>query len=170
MTPPLRRPELIHNYFQPVDNSPISWRETIHRLLKCGMEAHRIDLRPDLRPGGKQHGPTPMLYRGNIIGSSDQPEYAGARWLLDNGKALPEDKLETWRGETLCVSGIIGKLAKLTVVENGHGDPTFQLRTYKPFPTETVRLPAAKTPSQVQKNPGARRPRGGRMKRPRTVS
>jgi hypothetical protein len=85
------------------------------------MATHRIDLRPDLRPAGRRHGQIPMLYRGKPIGSSDQPEYAAARWLLDNNAAAPEDRLETYRDDTLCMSGIVGKLAKWTVLE--HDDP-----------------------------------------------
>jgi hypothetical protein len=29
--------------------------------------------------------------------------------------ASPEDRIETWRGKTMCMAGPIGKMAKLTV-------------------------------------------------------
>jgi hypothetical protein len=95
------------------------------------MTNHRIDLRPDLRPEGRKHGATPMLYQGKQIGSSDQPEYAAARWLLENNAADPADFLETYRGEIPCMSGIVGKLAKLTVEESKRGNPTFSLRPWR---------------------------------------
>jgi hypothetical protein len=113
------------------------------------MNVHRIDLRPDMRPGGRQWGKTPMLYRGEVIGSSHDPEYAAARWLLDDGMAAPEDRLETYRGETLCMRGIVGKLAKWTVVENKDGDPTFTLSHWKPFPGSSVGSPAPETASEI---------------------
>ena len=90
-----------------------------------------------------------MLYNGKRIGASDQPEYAAARWLLANNAALPEDRLETYRGGMLCMSGIVGKLAEWTVEETKHGNPTFKLRPYRPFSTVEERPPAAKTPRRV---------------------
>lgn len=107
------------------------------------MTVHRIDLRPDLRKEG--HGKTPMLYNGKVIGSSDQPEYAAARWLLDNNAAMPEDKLETYRGEVPCMSGAIGQLAKWTIEETKHGNPTFKLRRWKALEIAEVRSPAPET-------------------------
>lgn len=97
------------------------------------MAIHRIDLRPDLRK--EAWGKTPMLYHGKVIGSSDQPEYAAARWLLDNNAALSDDRLETYRGKTMCMSGEIGKLAQWTIEESAHGNPSLRLRRWKPFPT-----------------------------------
>jgi hypothetical protein len=117
------------------------------------MIAHRIDLRPDLRPGGKKHGRTPMVYLGEVIGSSNDPEYAAARWLLDNGRAQPEDRLETYRGEMFCMAGIVGKLAKLTVVENKHGNPTFVIRPYMPISIDKEASRTAETPSGIHPDP-----------------
>jgi hypothetical protein len=74
-----------------------------------------------------------MSYRGEVIGQSDQPIYAAARWLLDRGIAAPGDEIATYRGETLCMSGNVGDCAKLTVGESKGGKPTFRLRPWKPF-------------------------------------
>src|ERR1700730_5602151 len=115
------------------------------------MAIHRIDLRPDLRPGKRSYGKTPMLYNGKVIGASDQPEYAAARWLLNNNAAMPEDKLETYRGEMLCMSGIVGQLAKWTVLEHDdprkHDKPTLELARWRPFPTTAVRPRTPETPA-----------------------
>jgi hypothetical protein len=114
----------------------------------------RIYLRPDLRPGGKTWGKTPMVYQGEVIGSAHDPEYAAARWLLDNDKALPTDKLETYRGETLCMSGTIGKLAKWTVTEHEdpgkHHRPTLELVRWRPSHTYDARSPAAEEALEPQ--------------------
>lgn len=58
-----------------------------------------------------------MRYRGEIIGESGQPLFAAARYLLKAGKATSADRIETYRGETLCLAGQVGKAAKLTVKE-----------------------------------------------------
>ena len=55
-----------------------------------------------------------------------------ARRLLDDG-ASPDDTIALYRGDMLCVSGIIGKLAKYTLSETAHGSPTFIWRKWKPF-------------------------------------
>jgi hypothetical protein len=83
-----------------------------------------------------------MFYRGQHIGHSDSPIFAAARWLLANGMAEPGDRVETYRGETLCMSGKAGGLAKWTVCENAHGNPSLQLVRWKPFPASGVGLVA----------------------------
>jgi hypothetical protein len=75
------------------------------------MATHRIDLTPP--PRG--HGKTLMAYNGKLIGSSNSPLFAAARWLLDNGAAWPDDRVETYRGDMLCTFGRAGELAKWTV-------------------------------------------------------
>jgi hypothetical protein len=109
------------------------------------MTTHCIFLRPDIRPDGRSWGRTPVLYNDKVIGSSDQPEYDAARWLLANNAAHPDDRLETYRGSLLCMSGVVGELAKWTVVESEHGHPTFSLRRWRPFPTGTVGPRTAET-------------------------
>ena len=121
------------------------------------MELHRIDLRPELRPqtgtdrDGRRmprgYGATPMSYRGEVIGSSDQVIYAAARWLLNHGIAAPEDDIATYCGETLPMSGNIGDLAKWTVEERKRGTPTFRLIPWKPFSRDDIEPPAAEEPS-----------------------
>lgn len=63
------------------------------------------------------------MYGQELIGASDEPEYAA-------------------------MSGIVGKLAKLTTEENDKGT-RFRLRAYKPFSRGGVCPPAPETPSQV---------------------
>jgi hypothetical protein len=97
------------------------------------VELHRIDLRPELRPQTgrdrndlrlpRGYGPTPMSYLGGVIGQSDQPIYAAARWLLDHGIATADD-VATYRNGVLSMSGNIGELAEWTIEELKKGKPT----------------------------------------------
>jgi hypothetical protein len=80
-----------------------------------------------------------MCYRGQLIGRAHPPIFAAARWLLANGKADPGDRVEAYRGDTLCGSGKAGELAKWTVRENDHGNPSMQLVRWKPFPSTRTR-------------------------------
>ena len=84
-----------------------------------------------------------MVYNGKAIGASNSPIYAAARWLLDNGAAFPDDTVSTYRGETLCMSGKAGELAKRTVEENNHGNPSLTLRRWRAFQTLGEGSPAA---------------------------
>lgn len=59
--------------------------------------------------------------------------------MLDEG-ADPDATIETYRGETLCLFGNISEMAKLTIVEHDHGNPTFELRKFKSFPARVVEL------------------------------
>jgi hypothetical protein len=115
------------------------------------MTVHRIDLRPDLPGGGK----TPMVYLGALMFMRN--EYVAARWLLGTGRALPTDRLETYRGDMLCMSGVVGKLAKWTVLEHDdpgkHNRPTLELARWRPFPTHAVGSPAPETHPQVHPVP-----------------
>jgi hypothetical protein len=109
------------------------------------MTTHRVDL----LPLPKRHGRTPMVYNGKVIGASNSPIYAAARWPLDNGLAWPDDIVETYRGETLCMSGKAGELAKWTVEEAKHGNPSLVLRSWKAFETWEEGSPAAETAQSV---------------------
>jgi hypothetical protein len=100
------------------------WRMTTHRV--------------DLLPLPKRHGRTPI-----------SPIYAAARWPLDNGLAWPDDIVETYRGEMLCMSGKAGELAKWTVEEAKHGNPSLVLRRWKVFETWEEGSPAAETAKSV---------------------
>ena len=90
-----------------------------------------------------------MLYQGKAIGASNSPIYAGARWLLDNGVAWPDDVVSTYRGETLCMSGKAGELAKWTVEEAKHGNPSLVLRRWKAFEPLGEGSLAPETPERV---------------------
>jgi len=107
------------------------------------------DHRIGLLPLPKRHGKTPMAYNGKAIGVSNSPLYAAARWLLDNGLAWPDDMVLAYRGETLCISGKAGELAKWTVEENKLGNPSLVLRHWKAFQTLGEGSLAAETPAPV---------------------
>jgi hypothetical protein len=102
--------------------------------------AHRIDLQaPE-----KGHGKTRMSYLGEPIGTSDSPIFAAARWLLANGHAKPSDTVATFRGETLCMSGNAGELAKWTVQEGDRRG--LQMVRYMPFLVPSVASNSGKSP------------------------
>lgn len=109
------------------------------------MALHRIDLQPDKRKFG---GDT-MLFNGKAIGKSEQPLYDAARWLLANNAAAESDTIATYRGETLSMHGIVGDLAKMTVVETKSGKPSLYLRRYVPFSGPPVASRTAEMPSKL---------------------
>jgi|SRR6478736_10420026 len=66
------------------------------------------------------------------IVSESQTLFKEARRLLAEGIAEAGDRIETWRGETLCLSGPVWAAAKLTVdEEGGNGTPRFAI--WRPF-------------------------------------
>jgi hypothetical protein len=77
-----------------------------------------------------------MHYEGTDIGSSRQPIYDAARYLLANGLALPSDRITTYQDGRPCMLSIVGRAAKLTVQENDNGGLT--LCAYRPFKKEAV--------------------------------
>jgi hypothetical protein len=87
-----------------------------------------------------------MFLDGVLIGKSEQPLYAAARWLLANGAAEPGDTVATYRGGTYCMSGLVGHLAGLTVEETKHGSPSLRLARYRPFSTGAVAARTGETP------------------------
>lgn len=58
---------------------------------------------------------------------------AHARRLLAEG-ASPEDRIEGWRGDMLCLSGVVGVLAERSLSERDNGNPTFAWVKYRPMP------------------------------------
>ena len=58
------------------------------------------------------------FYRGEKIGEFRVPICDAARHLLDKGLADAADTIATYRDGTPCLTGNVGALAKLTVVEN----------------------------------------------------
>jgi len=77
-------------------------------------------IRVELQPAGKGRtavvapdGATLACGRGAVV-------CAAARMLIAHGYA-PESRLEAWRGRTLCLSGVLGTFAKLTVADRGSG-------------------------------------------------
>ena len=50
---------------------------------------------------------TPEISEGEQIVCSDAPIYDVARWLLDHGRTDPLDRIETWRGNMMCLYGTV---------------------------------------------------------------
>jgi hypothetical protein len=73
------------------------------------METHKIEL----TAAGADRAT--MDYRGERIGVSHQPIHDAARWLLDNGRGHPTDRVETWRGDVLCLSSTLEYAARFSV-------------------------------------------------------
>lgn len=86
----------------------IGWPESIK---------HRIDLLP--HPRG--YNGAIAFFRGRKIGLFDAPLCEAARWLLREGIASRDDWIGAWRGETPCMAGKAGELAKWTVRETSEG-------------------------------------------------
>src|SRR5262249_51364521 len=115
--------------------------------------AEKVDHRIDLLPHEKGYDGAQMFYHGKKIGfASSGAIYAAARWLLDNGAAWPDDIVATYRGETQCMSGKAGELAKWRVTQNDHGNPSLQLVRWKPFPAPTSGSKFPKSGLEVPKS------------------
>ncbi|CAJ0877724.1 hypothetical protein AMST5_02904 [freshwater sediment metagenome] len=90
------------------------------------VRSHRIDLEPAYRTDPETgrstgHGKAVMIYEGEVIGSSREPAFAAARWLLKRGLALPSDRLTTYRDNSPCIFTGVGRAAKLTLREDEKG-------------------------------------------------
>jgi len=57
---------------------------------------------------------------------------AAARKLIERGHD-PGERLEAWRGDTLCLTGPLGAFAKLTVEDGPDGRPRFRLHRSNPW-------------------------------------
>ncbi len=68
---------------------------------------------------------------------------AAARKLIARGYD-PKSRLEAWRGDTLCVAGLLSAFAKLTVRDNRHGRPIF-CRYQTPPPGARIAPPVAQS-------------------------
>jgi hypothetical protein len=110
-------------------------------------------LRVDLQPPKKRFGGDTMLFNGKVIGKSERPLYDAARWLSANNAAAEGDTIATYRGGTLSMHGIVGDLAKWTVVETKHGNPSLYLRRYEPFPGSRAGSQAASGDGQATTRP-----------------
>jgi hypothetical protein len=86
------------------------------------VKIHRIDLSPAADDKAE------MSYSGQYLGLSRQPLFAAARKLLAEGLAEPGDRIETWRGNTKCLSGPVWAAARLSV---DSGRPAFT--RWRPF-------------------------------------
>jgi hypothetical protein len=101
---------------------------------------HRIDLTPARRQDDhgrwRGHGAAFASYLGKVIGEFKHPLCQSARWLLDNGRAEPSDRISTFRDGVPALSGNVGAMAKLTVRENEKLSPHFV--KWEPMPDSAV--------------------------------
>lgn len=101
------------------------------RTDDAGGAIHRIEV-------GRQSGGAGRFdcsYRGEPAFRSHQPIYDGARWLLDRGYARSGDRVETWRGVTLCMTAEVGRAVAFTVRESDRG---CGVAKYVPFDRDVV--------------------------------
>ena len=101
------------------------------------MVTHRIELVPAYRlhpvtgiSAGNERAL--MSYQGKGIGDSSEPICDAARYLLKHGLAQETDRIETWRGETLCLKASVDNAAKLTVRETASGPKFFRYAELPP--------------------------------------
>ena len=79
------------------------------------MQIHKIELTQYKRDK------VAMFYNSTPIGISSEPLFEAARFLLSEGKASHDDIVETYRGETKCMSAKVGIAATKTVKEDRLG-------------------------------------------------
>ena len=72
-----------------------------------------------------------VIFEEEELGVWKDPECSAARRLLERGLAERDDRLRTYRGEKLCLSGSVGWYADRQVRENDQG--MFFVK-WKPFP------------------------------------
>jgi hypothetical protein len=104
---------------------------------------HRIDLRDARRRVGPSvvgHGKVFVSYRGEVIGEFRCPLCQASRWLLDFG-ASHDDTITAYRDGVACMTGNVGKLAGLTVIENEKIGPVWA--RWQPFPDAISRTSAS---------------------------
>ena len=91
------------------------------------MHIHRVDMLPLTSTGQ-----TPCIYDGaEILKTRHGAIYVCARWLLAEGMAQPEDRIETYWAGTPSMSGLVGQCAEWIVREDEKRGPT--LIRYRPF-------------------------------------
>ena len=92
---------------------------------------HRIDIAPARR--GKSGIAYVASFQGEIIGSTPNPIFVAARWLLENGKAAPDDRLTTYCDDKPRFTAKVSWAAARTVRETETQGPHFV--KWRPFPT-----------------------------------
>jgi hypothetical protein len=102
------------------------------------MQTHKIFL----LPAGKDRAE--MFYREQMIGVSHQPVHEAARWLLAGKLAAPLDRIETYRGKTLCLSAPVGHAATLSIKPSTLR--LYRYRAFDPYIPAQRRLPVAREP------------------------
>jgi hypothetical protein len=110
---------------------------------------HRIDLTParrldsrSLEPGSERniwigHNRYFVEYRGERIGEFRTPLCEASRHLLANGLAVESDTILSFRDGVHSMTGNVGSLAKLTIIETRKVGPKWA--TYHPMPEGALR-------------------------------
>ena len=76
----------------------------------------------------------------DLTGDYRQSYYDLARKFINDGGGSAE-RIDIIRNGHIDASFCAGKLAKLTLSENAHGNPTFRTRPWAPFPHARVNDP-----------------------------
>lgn len=97
-----------------------------------------------IAPAGREKYHTTILETGEYLGNFKTPLLAAARELVCRGEDPEQIAAITWDGVTPSLSGRLGVLAALTVIENEKQGPAFG--KYKPFPSEKA---APSTPREM---------------------
>lgn len=74
----------------------------------------------------RSSGRAAVLFEGRVLAvGRGAVVCAAARKLIKRGHD-PGDRLEAWRGDTLCLTGPLGTFARLTVQDSPGGRPIFR--------------------------------------------
>jgi hypothetical protein len=107
---------------------------------------YRIELTSALRQSaGRMVGQNRAFasYLGEHIGEYRVPICEAARHLLAKGLAAESDTITTFRDGVPCMTGNVGALAKLTVIENEKVGPIWG--KWRPMPEGALRLYGERT-------------------------
>ena len=86
-------------------------------------------------PTGNSETRYRVTHEGRELGVWRDPEHSAARFLLDNGLAERGDTIRTFRGQALCMTGSVGRLAGRRSEET---DKYFRTVKWTPFPERAL--------------------------------
>jgi hypothetical protein len=99
-----------------------------------GQRSPGLTIRVEIRGHGQ--GRPAVLLDGEVLSvGRGAVVCAAARKPVERG-CSPADRLEAWRGSTLCLTGLVGSFARLDVQDGRAGRPRFC--PYRPLPVGGV--------------------------------